>query len=188
MHYRKIWEKHNKACLIPGIEIHHIDGNRDNNSPENLMPVTIQEHYNIHMQQGDVLAASFIAERLDIDLDTYIELKRNAGKKCYENKTGFHKLTSEEKAKNGRKGGYATVKNKSGIFSDSYDRRLQGLKCKEEKIGFHSMTSDERKKISSLATKGKIWVINKQGQRRRILPENLDEYRINGFKEGMVYD
>jgi hypothetical protein len=188
MHYRKIWEKYNKACLLPGIEIHHIDGNRNNNSSDNLIPVTIQEHYNIHMQQGDILAASFIAERAVVDLDTYLDLKRQAGKKCYDNKTGFHKLTSEEKAENGRKGGHTTVKNKSGIFSESYDRRATGLKCKEEKIGFHNMSTDERRKISSLATKGKIWVINKQGNRRRILPEALEEYKINGFKEGMVYE
>jgi len=188
MHYRKIWEKYNKACLLPGIEIHHIDGNRNNNHPENLYPVTRYEHYKIHLLQGDIGAASFIAERVDIDLDTYLELKRKAGKKCAENKTGFHKLTSAEKAESGRKGGMSTVRNKTGIFSDNYDRRAQGLKCKEEKIGFHALPIEERKKISSLATKGKIWVINKFGDRRRILPDKLEEFKINGYREGMIYE
>lgn len=188
MHYRKIWEKHNKACLMPGIEIHHKDGDRSNNHPDNLQPVTIQEHYEIHLHQGDIVAASFIAERVDIDLDTYLDLKRRAGKRCAENKTGFHKLTSLEKAENGRKGGISTVKNKSGIFSNDYDRRAQGLRCKKEKIGFHALSIEERKKISSYATKGKIWVTNNLGQRRRILPDKLEEFKIKGYKEGMVYE
>jgi hypothetical protein len=188
MHYRKIWEKHNKACLLPGIEIHHRDGDRTNNSLDNLQPVTIQEHYEIHLRQGDILAASFIAEKANIDLDTYLELKHNAGKRCQENKTGFHKFTSAEKAEFGRKGGEATLKNKSGIFSDSYNRRQQGLRCKEEKIGFHSMSTEDRRKVSSLATKGKIWVINSLGQRRRVHPDKLEEFKKNGYREGMIYE
>lgn len=53
MDYRKIWEKENGP--IPKDEngrtydIHHIDGNRKNNSIENLMCVSIQEHYEIHL-------------------------------------------------------------------------------------------------------------------------------------------
>lgn len=185
MHYRKIWEKYNKACLLPGIEIHHIDGNRDNNDPLNLLAVTVEEHYNIHLQQNDINAAAFIAERLNIDTNTYRILKQNAGKLCADRKTGFHKLTSEEKSLNGRIGGLKTVSNKSGIFSEDYDRKNTGLMCRDKKLGFHGLTSDERKKISSLATKGRIWIINSDGIRKRILPSQLNEFIIKGFKEGM---
>jgi len=53
MNYRKIWEKENGP--IPkdengrSYDIHHIDGNRKNNSIENLMCVSIQDHYEIHL-------------------------------------------------------------------------------------------------------------------------------------------
>ena len=188
MNYRKVWEKHNKACLLPGIEIHHVDGNRDNNDINNLIPVTMQEHYEIHLRQGDILAAAFIAERVNVDLDTYLHLKRLSGMHCVEMKSGFHKLTSAEKSEYGRKGGRATVANKSGIFSDAYDRRAQGLKCRDEKIGFHSLSREVRQQISSLATKGRIWVVNSGNKRKRILPEQLEEYLNNGYKEGMTYE
>jgi hypothetical protein len=58
--YRKIWEEHNQACLLPNIHLHHIDGNRQNNDPSNLIPVTIEEHYEIHLKQGDFRACSIL--------------------------------------------------------------------------------------------------------------------------------
>lgn len=45
-------------------EIHHIDGNASNNHPENLICVSINEHYNIHKSQGDWTAAFLIARRM----------------------------------------------------------------------------------------------------------------------------
>ena len=57
MNYRKIYESHfgpiPKEKNGRSYDIHHIDGNHSNNSPENLRAVTIQEHYNIHYEQED---------------------------------------------------------------------------------------------------------------------------------------
>ena len=50
--HRKIYERYN-GSIPDGYEIHHIDGNHKNNDPKNLKAVTMQEHYNIHYQQGD---------------------------------------------------------------------------------------------------------------------------------------
>jgi len=44
-------------------EIHHIDGNPWNNSKENLVAVSIQEHYDIHERQGDWAACRLIAKK-----------------------------------------------------------------------------------------------------------------------------
>jgi len=54
--YRAIWEKHYNACLLPGMHIHHIDGNPRNNDPINLLACTPEEHWEIHFKQGDVVA------------------------------------------------------------------------------------------------------------------------------------
>ena len=68
--YRRIYESYHGP--IPkdndgrSYEIHHIDGNRTNNSIENLKLVTIQEHYDIHFSQGDWGACWKIAERMSI--------------------------------------------------------------------------------------------------------------------------
>ncbi len=71
MHYRKIWKKHFGEIPIDengrSYEIHHIDGNTKNNNISNLMCISIQEHYNIHYNQGDYGAAFRIAQRLKLD-------------------------------------------------------------------------------------------------------------------------
>lgn len=70
MHYRKIWEQHNGK--IPkddngrSYEIHHIDGNRQNNNIENLICISIEEHYDIHYKKGDYGACVMIAKRMNL--------------------------------------------------------------------------------------------------------------------------
>jgi hypothetical protein len=65
--YRKIYEENigpiPKDELGRSYHIHHIDGNRKNNSVENLLAVSIEEHYNIHYSQGDY-GACFKLSRL----------------------------------------------------------------------------------------------------------------------------
>jgi hypothetical protein len=68
--YRKIYELHQGP--IPTDEfgrtydIHHVDGNRKNNHPSNLIAVTKQEHYNIHEKQGDWAACQAILSHLEL--------------------------------------------------------------------------------------------------------------------------
>lgn len=47
-------------------EIHHKDGNRNNNNIDNLMCVSIEDHYNIHYKQKDYKACLIIASRMKI--------------------------------------------------------------------------------------------------------------------------
>jgi hypothetical protein len=67
--YRKLYEsvfgEIPKDNQNRSYEIHHIDGNHNNNSIENLMCVSIEEHYNIHYSQGDFNAANLIAMRFN---------------------------------------------------------------------------------------------------------------------------
>ena len=67
--YRKIHESINGKIPIDAFgrsfDIHHIDGDYNNNSPENLKAVSIQEHYDIHYSQGDYSACHMIALRMN---------------------------------------------------------------------------------------------------------------------------
>jgi len=64
--YRRIWEVHHgkipKDEFGRTYEIHHKDGNRNNNEIENLVALSVQEHYDVHLSQGDYSAALFIAQ------------------------------------------------------------------------------------------------------------------------------
>jgi hypothetical protein len=78
--YRKIYENHHGP--IPkddggrSYEIHHIDGNHKNNTPENLKCLTIQEHYDIHFSQKDYGACFKISKRMQMSKNEKSELAR----------------------------------------------------------------------------------------------------------------
>lgn len=80
--YRKIYEQH--YGVIPkdennrSYEIHHIDGNHDNNSPENLQCVSIQEHYDAHHARQDFAACLLIAKRAKLSPEEISNLARQS--------------------------------------------------------------------------------------------------------------
>ena len=71
--YRKIWEE--TYGPIPKdldgrpYEIHHIDGNHNNNEISNLKCLSIKEHYNIHYANNDFGACVMIAKRMGLPKD-----------------------------------------------------------------------------------------------------------------------
>lgn len=68
--YKKIYEQHYgpipKDSNGRSYEIHHINGNHEDNRIENLKAVTIDEHYAIHKAQGDYVSAFMIAQRMEL--------------------------------------------------------------------------------------------------------------------------
>jgi len=66
--WRKIWEKHYGKIPVDEFgrtyEIHYVDGDRTNNDITNLICVSIEEHYWIHMREGQFKAALLIAWRM----------------------------------------------------------------------------------------------------------------------------
>lgn len=54
--YRKIWKEHNNQKIPAGYHIHHIDGNRENNDPVNLMCLSAEDHHQLHLRQEDIVA------------------------------------------------------------------------------------------------------------------------------------
>jgi len=65
--YRTVWEKANGPIPVDekgrSYEIHHIDGNPNNNSLTNLLCLSIDQHYDIHLKQGDCEACHAIELR-----------------------------------------------------------------------------------------------------------------------------
>lgn len=52
LEHRLVWEKANKRLLQKGEEIHHLNGDRGDNRPENLRLVSKQEHLDVHDVAG----------------------------------------------------------------------------------------------------------------------------------------
>lgn len=90
--HRKIWTAY--YGVIPtdeygrSYDIHHIDGNRQNNEISNLMCVSIQEHFDIHFKQGDFEACKAISLRLSNMNFSGYKLSEETKRKCSKSKLG----------------------------------------------------------------------------------------------------
>ena len=62
-------------------EIHHIDGNHNNNEISNLLCVSIKEHYEIHKSQGDYKACLIMSQRMKVSPEekSYLAKLSNTG-------------------------------------------------------------------------------------------------------------
>jgi hypothetical protein len=99
--YRKIYEHHYgqipKDDLGRTYEIHHIDGNRQNNNLSNLVALSMEEHYNVHHQQKDWVACLRIAAKMNKSSHEISIMSRRAALEKIKN--GTHHFTSENAKK-----------------------------------------------------------------------------------------
>jgi len=137
--YRKIYEHHHQSSLLEGIDIHHIDGNRFNNTPTNLLAVTLEEHYNIHKSQNDYYACVMIAQRMTIKPEDWTDMAKI----------------------NGRKSALANMSNGVGLMNwiknnpdkakeaASLGGKIGGKVATERNAGIHALTKEEKLVIAS---------------------------------------
>jgi hypothetical protein len=105
--YRKHFGKIPKDNQGRSYDIHHIDGNHRNADPSNLIAIPIEEHYEIHLRQGDHRACALIALRMDSDTKRVSEMASIAAKKKV--KDGTHhwlsgisqSISNQTRVKNG---------------------------------------------------------------------------------------
>jgi len=83
--HRKIYEQHYgpipRDAQGRSYEIHHKDGNHNNNTISNLQLVTIEEHFSIHLAQGDYGACWIMSHRMRLNPEETSRLGRLKAKK-----------------------------------------------------------------------------------------------------------
>lgn len=137
--YRKVFERYHQCCLLPGVDIHHLDGNHNNNHPENLQAVTLQEHYNIHKSQNDHYACFMIASRMNIKPTDWIDMARiNGRKSAIKNRDNGVGLT-------------VWAKNNPELAKDQRSRagKVGGRIASDQKLGIHNLSKEEKLMIAS---------------------------------------
>jgi hypothetical protein len=88
-------------------DIHHIDGDHQNNDPKNLTAIPIQEHYRIHYEQGDYGACLLMTQRMRLTPEEISDLSRKTQLKRVEERTHpflggtIQKENAEKRIKNG---------------------------------------------------------------------------------------
>lgn len=173
MNYRKIWEKHNKKSIPTGHEIHHIDGNKKNNHPSNLICVTIEEHLNIHTMQEDWGAVQAILIRMKDYTRLKEKIKESASKlqkqKWINGTHNFQKISKEERIIIAKRTIQERISNGYGAFfmeNAVENARRAGLASKEKNAGFLNINSD---KHGSNYVKNTYWWTHISGKRVRVV-------------------
>ena len=96
--YRKLYKQFHGYIPIDNegrsYDIHHKDGDRNNNSISNLVALSIKEHYDIHYAQGDYGACLKMSARMKISPEEKSRIaKLNANKRV---KDGTHNFLGNE--------------------------------------------------------------------------------------------
>lgn len=183
MHYRQVWEEHNKKSIPEGYEIHHIDGDRSNNAPENLLCVSIEEHLDIHAKQKDWGAVQAILARIQTDKTLLKIAASNAQKERWA--AGVHNWQLKEEKRRERAAaamckriaetGNAFI----GIENRTENSRNAGKAAAMKKAGFLNTSAEHH---GSKAVKNTKWWTSKNGQRKRSVKSPGSDW-----SEGMKY-
>lgn len=177
MSYRNIWERHNGRKIPEGFEIHHLDGNHDNNDPTNLLCVSIEEHLEIHKSQEDWGAVQAILMRM-ANMNGIKEAAAKAQKKLWEDGNhNFQKMTKERRVEVNKKIHENRPTAFLGIKDTVENARNAGLKAAKTQAGFLNTSSE---KHGSKYVKGTCWWTDTEGNRIRSI-----ECPGNGWKRGM---
>jgi hypothetical protein len=170
MHYRKIWETYNNKKIPKNHDIHHIDGDRTNNDPSNLMCVSLEEHLEIHYKQKDWGAVQAILMRMECDSNQISEAASKFQLSKLKNKEhNFQKMTLERRSEISRKTIQKRMRENGVAFLGIKDvvenSRNAGKKAAEKKAGFLNINSENH---GSKHVKGTCWWTNiETGERIR---------------------
>jgi hypothetical protein len=90
--YRKIYVEHHGPIPIDddgrSFDVHHLDGDPTNNDPANLIALSVNDHYELHLSQQDWHACLLIASRLHMSPEEKSNLSKQAAQKRVDN--GVH--------------------------------------------------------------------------------------------------
>lgn len=207
--YRKLWEKVNGPIPVDELgrkyEIHHIDGDRENNDISNLACITIEDHFQIHYNQGDWGAAYRIAQRMEIDPKIKSELMRRSNRKRLEE--GSHPFLDNQLRARNYEVTMARVANKQHPFQDPKNNE-KAIKTKQAKYNHEELSQQTKKgwenwkknnpnvdrttkgsKVGADKTRGTKWYHKLDGSQLRTTPDDLrivNEGWLRGRFEGKL--
>lgn len=167
VYYRELWTKHYGSIPVDeygrSYEIHHIDGNRKNNTLDNLKCLSIQVHYELHKKQGDYKAAWAIAQRLTLNADELLDLRKRY-KKVEISKESRDKMSAAQLGKR------VSQETRERMSIAQKNRQRKPL-SEETKAKISNTLSDKKRQPHSDETKKKIGAAIKKANTGRHLTE-----------------
>ena len=185
--YRKLYEQY--FGPIPKdddgrtYEIHHKDGNRANNDPQNLSALSIKEHYDVHYSQGDYGACVLIARRMNLPPDHISTIQRGVKRPGI----GGVKKGTPSKLK-GVKRGKINI-TEEGKLSQSISRKKNNKISDEEAKKIRDMYRDtitvDDQKIGKIMRNGRVYSYERAFANHFSKVYGVTEQYIYGIIKGM---
>ena len=214
--YREIWEKvHGK---IPTDEfgrtydIHHIDGNRSNNNIENLICISIEDHYKLHLSQSkdgnikDLASVRLLSYRLNkkvCDLKGWTpskETKEKIRKKLTGKKRPDYVIKKVSDSLKNYKWSEEQIKKRADGIKKFYDRASEEWKNNRNKkiskgrmgIQLSDKTKEKLSKYNSKLKDNDVLLIMDliiSGEKYKIISEkfNISPAQITAIKQKKTY-
>ena len=139
--YRKIYQQH-YGVIPKNYDIHHIDGNHSNHTPENLQSVSLAEHYDIHYQNSDWKACLIMSVRLKITPEEKSALASKSNAERVSNNTHHFQNGDIQRKTNRRR-----LENGTHLFLNSELQRAKSIK--RVKDGTHNFLGGELQRKSN---------------------------------------
>lgn len=173
MNHRQIWEQYygpiGKDKHGRSLEVHHINGDHTDNRIENLMLVTIEEHYNIHKKQGDWVACHLIAQRMNISPEEKSRLISESNRKRIGKLNPFYgKKHTKETIKKMREKRAKQVITHTSETKNKISLALKGVKKSKEHIEKLSIAKQ------GMICKSFMWKIDYKGS--QMIVRNLKKF------------
>lgn len=188
--YRKIFEEYYGIKIPKDYHIHHIDGNRNNNNPENLQMLSPEEHFKVHLDQNDPVCKH----------GKFISGASDAGKIGGKSRSDRKRKASANNLKINRRpdlGGKSSVesrkKQKTFFFSEEYQDSLH-KKMKKEMLGpwsdehIQRMSKLGKSKGKSPRFNDKKWISTYDASIDTGIPASTIRYRCRNKILGWFYD
>lgn len=171
--HRKIWENaHGKIPVDDEgrtFEVHHINGDATDDRIENLIAVSIQEHFDIHHSQGDFGACQAIAMRMGLNVSDLA--KKSAEKRI---KNGTHNFLKSNRTE--KMGNEFTSENASVLASERASNGELPAQV-SAKNGEHHWQSEEHSLMISKRNKrfgGTVTATDLEGNTFRVSKEMFE--------------
>lgn len=131
--YRLIYEQNHGPIPVDSegktYDIHHIDGDRNNNDPSNLIALSIKAHYDLHKKQGDWGACVALSVRMKMTVEEISDMVSKQQKERVENGT-HHFLDGEWQRKSQMK----RMSNGNHPFLDSQWQSEMSKKIQHKRV------------------------------------------------------
>jgi hypothetical protein len=214
--YREIWEKTHGEIPIDEFgrtyDIHHIDGNRNNNNIENLICLSIEDHYKLHLSQSkdgnikDLASVRLLSYRLNKKVDDLKgwepseETKEKIRKKLIGKKRPDDVIKKVSQSLKNYKWSEEQIKKRADGIKKFYDNATEEWKNnRNEKIskgrmGIH-LSNKTKEKLSKYNSKLKddevllIMDLIISGEKYKIISEkfNISPAQITSIKQKKTY-